>query len=106
MTTTNETDGRLVDAKAQAGRARLMEIEQELDAKRFAKRFVYGRLRELGKIRLGLLQEILSDAGGIPMYALPAAKSLGCDVERLPEYGDAEFVFAPRGEAWGEEGAA
>ncbi len=76
----------------------------DLEAKRFAKRFVHDRLRSLGRIRLGLLQEILRDVGGVPAYALPAAKSLGCTVERLPEYGNREFVLAPR--EWGEEGAA
>jgi hypothetical protein len=68
----------------------------DLEAKRFAKRFVHDRLRELGRIRLGLLQQILRDAGGTVAYAVPAAKSLGCTVERLPEYGDREFVLAPQ----------
>jgi hypothetical protein len=77
-----------------------------LEAKRFAKRFVNDRLRSLGRIRLGLLRQILRDAGVPPFYALPAAKSLGCTVEVLPEYGGEEFVFAPRGGAWGEKGAA
>jgi len=48
------------------------------------------------RIRLELLRQILRDAGGTPSYALPAAKSLGCTVERLPEYENREFVFAPR----------
>jgi hypothetical protein len=68
----------------------------ELAAKSFAKRYVHDRLQAVGRIRLGLLQEILRDAGGSPSYALPAARSLGCTVERLPEYGNSEFVFAPR----------
>lgn len=76
----------------------------ELERKRFVKRFVYDRIRLLGRIRLELLQEVLKDAGGIPSYALPAAKSLGCTVKKLPEYGNREFVFAPR--EWGAEGAA
>ncbi len=75
-----------------------------LEAKRFAKRFVHDRLQSLGRIRLGLLRQILWDVGGVPSYALPAAKSLGCTVEVLPEYGGEEFVFAPR--EWGEKGAA
>jgi hypothetical protein len=50
----------------------------------------------LGRIRLELLQEVVRDAGGRPDYALPAAKSLGCTVEQLPEYENEEFVFAPR----------
>jgi len=70
------------------------------EAKAFAERFVEGRLRVLGRIRLALLQQILRDAGGEPSYALPAAKSLGCTVERLPRYENREFVFAPPD--WGE----
>jgi hypothetical protein len=66
----------------------------DLEAKTFAKRYVHDRMRELGRIRLGLLQQILRDVGGVPAYALPAAKSLGCTIERLPEYGDEEFVFS------------
>jgi hypothetical protein len=46
---------------------------------------------------------VLKEAGGTPAYALPAAKSLGCTVERLPEFGDREFVFSPR--EWREVGA-
>ncbi len=68
----------------------------ELEHKRFVKRFVHDRLRALGRIRLELLQQILRDAGGTPSYALPAAKSLGCTVERLPEYENREFIAAPR----------
>ena len=70
----------------------------EEEHRRFVKRFVHDRLRALGQIRLGLLQEILRDEVGTPSYALPAAKSLGCTVERLPEYGNERFVFAP--EEW------
>ena len=76
----------------------------EEEHRRFVKRFVHDRLRALGRIRLGLLQEILCDEGGTPSYALPAAKSLGCTVERMPEYENEEFVIAPQ--QWGEEGAA
>lgn len=68
----------------------------DFEAKKFAKRFVHDRLRLLGRIRLGLLQEILRDAGGTVAYALPAARSLGCVVEKLPEYGNNQFVFAPQ----------
>ena len=45
---------------------------------------------------MGLLQEVVRDAGGTPSHALPAARSLGCTVEKLPEFGSEEFVFAPR----------
>ena len=70
------------------------------EAKAFAKRYVEGRLRVLGRIRLELLQQILRGAGGEPSYALPAAKSLGCVVRRLVEFENREFVFAPR--EWAE----
>jgi len=72
----------------------------DLEHKKFVKKFVHDRMRALGRIRLELLRQILRDAGGTPSYALPAAKSLGCTVERLPEYENREFVFAPR--EWGE----
>ena len=68
----------------------------DLENKRFVKRFVRDRVKSLGRIRLELLQEILKDAGGTPSCALPAAKSVGCTVEKLPEFGNEEFVFAPR----------
>jgi hypothetical protein len=68
----------------------------DLEHRRFVKRFVHDRLKSLGRIRLELLQEVLKDAGGTPSYALPAAKSLGCTVEKLSEFGNEEFVFAPR----------
>lgn len=67
----------------------------ELERKKLAKRFVYERVKALGCVRLGLLQTILNDAGYPAFWALPAARSLGCTVERLPECEDAEFVFAP-----------
>ncbi len=66
----------------------------ELKAKAFAKRCVHDRMRELGRIRLGLLEQALRDAGGTVSYTLPAAKSLGCTVERLPEFGDQEFMWS------------
>lgn len=76
----------------------------DLEAKKFAKGFVHDKLRSLGRIRLGLLQEILRDEGGTVAYALPAARSLGCTIEKLSEFGNEEFVFAPR--QWREQGAA
>ena len=82
----------IAEHDAHQAKARAAEMEQ----KRFAKWFVHDRLRALGRIRLELLQETLRDEGGMPSYALPAAKSLGCTVERLPEYENREFVFAPR----------
>jgi hypothetical protein len=76
----------------QQAKARIVELER----RSFVKRFVHDRLLSLGRIRLGLLQEVVRDAGGKPSHALPAAKSLGCTVEKLPEFGNEEFVFAPR----------
>jgi hypothetical protein len=68
----------------------------EREHRAFVKRFVYDRLRALGRIRLVLLQEILREEGGTVSYALPAALNLGCTVERLPEFENEKFVFAPR----------
>ncbi|PLS86156.1 MAG: hypothetical protein CYG60_08760 [Actinobacteria bacterium] len=81
----------LAAAREQEKRARAARREHD----RRVKRFVYERVRLLGKIRLELLQEVLADAGYVPGYALPAAKSLGCEIVRLPEYDNEEFVFAP-----------
>ena len=67
----------IAEAEAERDAARLADLQH----KRFAKRFVYERVRDLGRIRLGLLEEVLRDAGGTPGYALPAAKSLGCTIE-------------------------
>jgi len=88
-----------VDEFAEDYAERLFRI-RVTEAKTFAKRYVHGRLRVLGRIRLELLQQILRDAGGEPSYALPAAKSLGCTVKRLPQFENREFVFAPH--EWGE----
>jgi hypothetical protein len=90
----------IVAHEEQQAQARAAELEH----RRFVKRFVHERMRALGRVRLKLLQEVLKDAGGTPAYALPAAKSLGCTVEQLPEFDNREFVFAPR--EWSEEGAS
>jgi hypothetical protein len=60
-----------------------------------AEAFVRDRLRELGRIRLVLLQDIWHDAGGDPWSIPRAVESLGCRVEELPEFGNRRFVFAP-----------
>ncbi len=68
----------------------------ELEHKRRAQEFVRARVRTLGgRIRLELLQQVLADANFPAGWALPAAKSLGCEIVRLPEYDNEEFVFAP-----------
>jgi hypothetical protein len=62
---------------------------------RKAEAFVRERLRELGRIRLALLQDIWHDAGGDPWTIPKAVEALGCRVERLVEYDNRQFVFPP-----------
>ena len=62
---------------------------------RKAEAFVRDRLRELGRIRLELLQDIWHDEGGDPWTIPQAVETLGCRVEELPEFGNRRFVFAP-----------
>ena len=60
-----------------------------------AETFVRNRLRELGRIRLALLQDIARDEG-LDAWTIPqAVESLGCRVEELPEFDHRRFVFAP-----------
>jgi hypothetical protein len=65
------------------------------EEQRKAEAFVRDRLRELGRIRLALLQDIWHDAGGDPWTIPKAVEGLGCRVEELPEYDNRRFVFAP-----------
>jgi Domain of unknown function (DUF3854) len=62
---------------------------------RKAEAFVRDRLRELGRIRLALLQDIWHDAGGDPFSIPRAVEALGCRVEEMAEFDDRRFVFAP-----------
>jgi hypothetical protein len=62
---------------------------------RKAEAFVRDRLRDLGRIRFGLLQDIAHDEGIDPWSVPRAVEALGCRVEKLPEYGDQRFVFPP-----------
>jgi hypothetical protein len=62
---------------------------------RKAEVFVRNRLRELGRIRLALLQDIWHDAGGDPWSIPKAVEAMGCRVEELPEYENRRFVFPP-----------
>jgi len=62
---------------------------------RKAEAFVCGRLRALGRIRLGLLQACWHDKGGDPLSIPRAVEALGCRVEELPEYENRQFVFPP-----------
>jgi DnaJ-domain-containing protein 1 len=63
---------------------------------RRAEVFVRDRLRELGRIRLALLQDIWRDEGGDPWTIPQAVEALGCRVEVLPAFGNRKFVFPPR----------
>jgi hypothetical protein len=60
-----------------------------------AETFVFDKLKTLGQIRLALLMEVYEDAGGDPWYIPPAVRRMGCRIERLPEYGNRQFVFPP-----------
>jgi Domain of unknown function (DUF3854) len=65
------------------------------EERRKAEAFVRDRLRELGRIRLALLQDIWRDEGG-DAWTIPAAvEAMGYRVEELPEYGNRRFVFPP-----------
>ncbi len=57
--------------------------------------FIHDKLHSLERIRLGLLRDIWSDAGGDPKDVLSAAVRLGCRVERSPAYNNQQFVFPP-----------
>lgn len=76
----------IAERAAAAGRA------EEL---RKAEAFVRDRLRELGRIRFALLQDIWHDAGGDAWSIPKAVEALGCRVEELPEYDNRRFVFPP-----------
>ena len=85
-------DKRRAGLAAMAERAAAAAKTEEL---RKAEAFVRERLRELGRIRLALLQDIWHDAGGDPWTIPKAVEALGCPVEELPEYDNRRFVFAP-----------
>jgi hypothetical protein len=86
----------------QAAIAERAAAAAKTEQQRRAEAFVRDRLRDLGRIRLELLQDIAHDEGIDPWSIPQAVETLGCRVERLPEFGDRRFVFDP-GEA---EGAA
>jgi Domain of unknown function (DUF3854) len=60
-----------------------------------AETYVFDKLQALGQIRLALLMEVYADAGGDPWDIPPAVRGMGCRIERLPEYGNWQFVFPP-----------
>jgi hypothetical protein len=57
--------------------------------------FVRDRLQELGRIRLELLQDVWRDQGGNSQTIPLAVEALGYRIERLAEFDNASFVFAP-----------
>ncbi len=93
-------ESRVAGLDAIAERAAAAAKTEEL---RKAEAFVRDRLRELGRIRLALLQDIWHDAGGDPWTVPQAIEALGCRVEELPEFDNGRFVFPPCSKA---EGAA
>jgi hypothetical protein len=65
------------------------------EERRRAEAFVRDRLRDLPRIRLGLLEDIARDEG-IEAWSIPrAVEELGLRVERLAEFDNEPFVFAP-----------
>jgi hypothetical protein len=85
-------ESRVAGLAAIAERAATAAKTEEL---RKAEAFVRDRLRELGRIRLELLQDIWHDEGGDPWTIPQAVEALGCRVEELPEFGNRRFVFPP-----------
>jgi hypothetical protein len=80
-----------------AERERALEAERASEVGR-ARAFVLDKLRSShlgGRIRLSLLRDVWRDEGGDPWSILPAVEALGCRVERLPEFGNAQFVYPP-----------
>ena len=74
--------------KRRAETARASERER-------AEAFVLERVWALGRIRLGLLQDVWRDEGGDPWTIPAAVEVVGCRVEGLEEYGGRRFVFPP-----------
>lgn len=76
-----------------AAEAKRAAEAKKAEEQRRAEAFVRDRLRELGRIRLALLQDIWRDEGGDPWTIPQAVEALGCRVEELPEFGNRQFVF-------------
>ncbi len=90
---------RKLRAAAERDEAARLE-EQRRKVGTTAETFVYDQLQKLGRLRFGLLRELWADRGGNADHVMPAVRKLRCKVERLPEHGNALFVFPPkRGEA-------
>jgi hypothetical protein len=62
--------------------------------------FVHETLERLGRVRFGLLREMWVEKDGKPDHVRFAIKKLGYRLQRLPEFGNALFVFpAPSSKA-------
>jgi hypothetical protein len=94
------TKGREARAEGLAAQRERAAVAAKTEELRKAEAFVKHRLRELGRIRLALLQDIWHDEGGDPWTIPQAVEALGCRVEELPEFDNRRFVFPP------QEGAA
>jgi hypothetical protein len=92
---------RAVERSHEARRAGLAAIAERAAAAarseelRKAEAFVRDRLRDLGRIRLELLQDIAHDENIDPWTIPQAVEALGYRVEELPEYENRRFVFPP-----------
>jgi hypothetical protein len=90
-----------VERSHEQRRAGLATIEERKAAAekaeelRRAEAFVRDRFQALDRIRLGLLQDLWRDEGGDPLTIPPAVEALGYRVERLAEFDNERFVFAP-----------
>jgi hypothetical protein len=82
----------------QAGLAAIAEraaAAAKAEEQRKAEAFVRDRLQELGRIRLALLQDVWRDQGGDAQTIPLAVEALGYRMERLAEFDNEAFVFAP-----------
>jgi hypothetical protein len=89
-------EARAAGLAAEAERAAAAARAEE---QRRAEAFVRDRLRELGRIRLALLQDIWRDEGGDAWTIPQVVKAMGYRVEELPEFDNRRFVFPPAEEA-------
>jgi hypothetical protein len=72
---------------------RMKEQRRKVDMT--AETFVHDKLKSLDRIRLNLLRNIWSDAGGDPRHVLSAVVRLGYRIERSPAYDNQQFVYPP-----------
>ena len=92
---------RAIERSHEQRRAGLAAIEErrvaaaKTEELRKAEAFVQDRLQALGRIRLELLQDIAHNEGIDPWSIPKAVEALGCRVEKLPDFDNRRFVFAP-----------